>query len=300
MVNGERSGLKGLYEPSFARWVFAAAVDWAVIAAAFWAVGRVVAGPWTVVAWVVASWVIGTRQHAIAILGHEGAHGLVSRNRLLNDWATRFVCFAPLGVDLKGYWEFHRAHHLRNGGPDDPETLFKQLEGKWELPMSRGRLARYVVTDLLGAGAPFAIGLAVNLRPRDAAGLLALAAWWGGAIGVVAWTGCWWVLALWFVSFVTSFWCVFRLRMLTEHVGTPTTHCLRASWWQRAVFLPHGTWLHDVHHANQNVPFHQLGSALAHYPALTERKSLETLLVELSEGEPAFAVGEPLGSRPAR
>src|SRR4051794_13641516 len=118
MVNGGKAGIKELYSPSFPRWLGAVVADWAVIAATYWAVSRSHSLPLQVVAWVVRSWVIGTRQQAIAILGHDGAHGLVSRARWLNDWATRWLCFCPLGVDLRSYWEFHRKHHLQNGGPD--------------------------------------------------------------------------------------------------------------------------------------------------------------------------------------
>jgi fatty acid desaturase len=94
-------------------------------------------------------------------------------------------------------------------------------------------------------------------------------------------------------AFVTSFWCVFRLRMLTEHLGTPTTHCVSPAWWQRAIFLPHGTWLHDVHHVNQNVPCHRLEEALAFYPGLAARKTVGALLGELTRGKSASS-GEPL------
>ena len=282
MVNVDKAGLKELYPPSFVRWLAAVASDWAVIAITLGVVDRIHDLPHKVIAWVVGSWVIGTRQQAIAILGHEGAHGLVSRDRWLNDWATRLLCFCPVGVDLAGYREFHRKHHQASGGPDDPEILFKRLEGKWDLPMDGRRLAGYCLADLLGAGAPYAVGLAVNLHPRDLRGWLALAAWWAAAIGVSARCGCSWVLGLWAFAFVTSFWCVFRLRMMTEHLGTPTTHRLSANWWQRAIFLPHGTWLHDVHHANQNVPCHRLEAALAFYPDLVDRKTVGELLGEVS------------------
>jgi fatty acid desaturase len=193
---------------------------------------------------------------------------------------------------MTSYWEFHRKHHQANGNADDPEILFKKLEGKWELPMSTRRLVRYCLADLIGAGAPYSIGLAVNLHPRDFQGWLALSVWCGVAIGVIGWFGCWWVLGLWLFAFLTSFWCVFRLRMMTEHLGTPSTHCLSPNWWQRAVFLPHGTWLHDVHHANPNVPSYRLEAALALYPELAARKSVGDLLGELAGSEPS-SPGEP-------
>jgi fatty acid desaturase len=79
--------------------------------------------------------------------------------------------------------------------------------------------------------------------------------------------------------------------MITEHLGTPTTHCLIPSWWQRAVFLPHGTWLHDVHHINQNVPFHHLEEALVYYPTLADRKTVGELFEGFSRSDPASSEG---------
>lgn len=277
----DRSALKDLYAPRFARWLMAAAVDWLIISLAYATVAHA-HGPALVVAWVVASWVIGTRQHALGILGHDGAHGLVSRTRWLNDWATRWLCFSPLGVDLSAYWTFHSRHHRANGHDDDPEVIFKALEGKWSLPMSWRTLARYAALDLVGAGSPYAAGLAISLHPKDRTGWLALAGWWGVALSLVAWFGAWWIPGLWLFAYLTSFWAVFRLRMITEHLGTSGTHQIRPSWWQRAVFLPHNTWLHDVHHANPNVPCHQLEAAIAYYPDLADRKSVEHLLGELA------------------
>jgi fatty acid desaturase len=279
-----KAGIKELYAPSFPRWLGAVARDWATIVFTFWAIGRVDGAFPKLIACIVGSWVIGTRQHALAILGHDGAHGLACRTRWLNDWSTRLFCFGPLGVDLEQYEVFHRTHHLSQGSADDPELLFKELEGKWDLPLAPGRLARYVLTDLLGAGAPFAISLAVSLHPRNARGWLALLGWWGLALGAIAWSGCWLILGTWVFAFLTSFWCVFRLRMWTEHVGTPTTHCVAASWWQRAIFLPHSTWLHDVHHANVNIPCHHLERARHYYPAPTGVKTVEEVLGELCHG----------------
>jgi fatty acid desaturase len=285
-------GIKELYTPSFPRWLGAVALDWAAIAVTFWAIECVEGVPLKVIACIVGSWVIGTRQHALAVLGHEGSHGLVSRTRWLNDWATRLFCFGPLGVDLEQYEAFHRAHHRAHGSSDDPELAFKEMEGKWDLPLTPGRLARYVLTDLLGAGAPFSIGLAVGLHPRNARGWLALLGWWGTALGALAWSGRWPILGTWVFAYLTSFWCVFRLRMWTEHVGTESTHCISASWWQRAIFLPHNTWLHDVHHVNVNIPCHYLERARAYYPDPTGVKTVEEVLGGLCHGG-AVAPGTP-------
>ena len=70
-----------------------------------------------------------------------------------------------------------------------------------------------------------------------------------------------WVIGVWFLSVFLSNWAVFRLRIWTEHVGTDSTHRLKASWWQRWLFLPHNTWYHYEHHEWPWVPFYNLSKA---------------------------------------
>ncbi len=53
--------------------------------------------------------VIGTRQHGLGVLGHDGAHGLISRNRRVNNILTN-MALLPLGALSEGYRPFHLKH----------------------------------------------------------------------------------------------------------------------------------------------------------------------------------------------
>lgn len=238
--------------PKLWPWLRRALTDWAILiacfAAAYWA-----AHP---AGWFAAMVVIGARQHALAILGHDGAHRLICRHRLLNDALTGMLCFWPMGFALNGYRRFHFKHHNAVGTDDDPELIHKHHKwlGQWRAPLRPWRLTAQLIADCLGGALPH-LGMAAYLtRPtswRDQIGpiitlICSLALCW--------WLGCLWIPALWFGSLWTTFFIVFRLRLWTEHVGTDGTHIITATWWQRFLFLPHNTWCHYEHHANAGVP----------------------------------------------
>src|SRR6185369_6198964 len=88
-----RERLAELNRPALGRWLLALAFDWGLIAATMVAVHLLHHHP---LAWAAALIVIGTRQHAISILGHEAVHRSVSRKRWLNDTLAQVACFWPM------------------------------------------------------------------------------------------------------------------------------------------------------------------------------------------------------------
>jgi fatty acid desaturase len=70
------------------------------------------------------------------------------------------------------------------------------------------------------------------------------------------------VLLLWFGGFTTSFWAVFYLRNLCEHVGTSTVQLREPSPFWRFFVFPHGIWGHQLHHDLPGMPFHRLREVL--------------------------------------
>ena len=112
-------------------WLADAALDWLVIAAA---VAMIQLWPhvYTVLAGIL---IIGNRQHALAILGHDGTHYTLSRNAALNDFLTNLFCFWPLGLTVSGYRALHYAHHKNTGMENDPELGHKRMRSpQWDLP----------------------------------------------------------------------------------------------------------------------------------------------------------------------
>jgi fatty acid desaturase len=215
--------------------------DWCVIASAIGC--AVLIDQWW--AYGLALPVIGNRQHALAVLGHDAAHGHASRRRLMNDALAGVLTFWPLGIGLAGYRRFHFAHHRWLNVPGlDPELELRH--GPWDSPRASIEPSDYLPGCVLNV-----LRLAAACRPREAADVLGPVAVYAIALTVLPWPA----TALWVAALLTTFWLFFRLRVLTEHVGVAGTRRLRRpSFWCRVLYLPHGTWKHAEHHEDPATP----------------------------------------------
>lgn len=250
------SSVKVVIKPKVWPWLWRALLDWLVILVSFYAFYRY---PHPIV-FIISLLIIGTRQHALSILGHDGGHRLISRNRFINDALAGVLGLWPLGTPLDGYRRFHFMHHRNVGTPDDPELIHKKLIPQWKLPFRSLKVTSHLIMDFLGGAVPH-VGLIIYLTQpvafRDTLGPLIMNL---SFILVCIYFETWWILALWYGAIFTSFWAVFRMRVWTEHVGTEATHIISATWWQKLIFLPHNTWCHHEHHENTAVPCWALAS----------------------------------------
>ena len=203
--------------------------------------------------YVLAVFVIGTRQHAIAILAHDGAHRHASPIRWLNDGATCVLGFWPLGIGLDGYRKFHFAHHQHLGQEGDPELVHKRrFADKWRLETSPLQL---FLTDLLGFAWREVVFAIVLMRPARAMDVIGPLSMIGAAVFLAVSNGLADLIIVWYLALYTSFWAVFRMRAYTEHVGTTGTyHLTEPAWWKKLLYLPANTWLHWEHHKWPGIP----------------------------------------------
>jgi fatty acid desaturase len=232
------------------RWLLAASGDYAIIAVAcliayFW---RWPAYPFSIV-------LFGIAQHRLALLGHDGAHGLICRNKTLNYWLAQLLCFWPLLYDIKSYRKFHWDHHRHTGEDNlDPEIELKH--NLYHLPKSQLQLYTRFFLDLFGFSIPEFLRVTVYFAKRSnpiwAFSFLLISFALSYYIGHLEF------FFLFLISKPTSFWAVFRLRIYSEHVDIPGTHRIHVSLWQRLLFAPHNTWMHWEHHKHPQVPFWQL------------------------------------------
>lgn len=235
-------------------WARAAAIDWAIIVAAIF----IASADWTFIP--IAVLVIGNRQHAIAILGHEGAHCLICKTRWVNDLLCNWLVFYPLGICMAQYRSFHWKHHRHTNTPDDPEIALKAVRpNAMQMPFSRGKIMRQLAGDFIGLGIPQLVAFIVHVRPRKWQELGAIA-FLIAAIGACIYFGLILVPLLWFGSLYTSFWAFFRYRVWAEHVGggPGETLVFDVSLLQQLVFFPHNSHLHHEHHEHPSVPFSEL------------------------------------------
>ena len=89
--------------------------------------------------------IIGGRQLGLAILMHDGAHGLLHPDRKLNNWLGQWPTGAATGSDLHAYRAYHLTHHKFTQQPEDPDLSLSE-----PFPTSRASLWRKVVRDLTG------------------------------------------------------------------------------------------------------------------------------------------------------
>lgn len=203
---------------------------------------------------------LGGRQLGLAILMHDGAHGLLHPNRKLNNWLGEWPSGAAVGSDLQSYRAYHLTHHRFTQQPEDPDLGLSD-----PFPTSKASLWRKVVRDLTGqtfykqrssqfrmaargigallngasmeaakrstvAGTPFnkQAQSSNGLGPSDAAGI-AVAKTVGRflavqtillALSLLLWG--WMPYLLWLVALATTFQLFLRIRNIAEHACTTT------------------------------------------------------------------------------
>jgi fatty acid desaturase len=171
--------------------------------------------------------IVGNRQHALAILGHDGTHFTLSHNAAFNDFLTNLFCWWPLGLTVSGYRARHYAHHKNTGMENDPELGHKRMRSpQWDLPVTPRTVLGYALKDLIGYSlADYSIIVRFS-KPQRQREYLPLALFHISFISVLLTSGGWPMAAAWYFSLVTSFMMFFRLRLWLELCG-PASLTLR-------------------------------------------------------------------------
>ncbi|HEY1612969.1 MAG TPA: fatty acid desaturase family protein [Rhizomicrobium sp.] len=243
--------------------------------------------------------VIGSRQLGLAILMHDGAHGILLRTKAWNDPVSQWLTAFPIFADTLPYRHYHLVHHRLTQQPDDPDLGLSA-----PFPITRASLARKFLRDITGqtglkqryAQIRAALGkpgqsLSARLGTfrRKLGGpifanlvLLALFA----AFGRPAYYPMFWLLPL-----LTWYMVVLRIRNIAEHAVIPDDNdVLRnarttyASWWERALVAPYWVNYHVDHHLLMYVPcfnlpkLHTLLLAKGFGPKMETEKNYAALL----------------------
>ncbi len=256
------------------RWLAAVAMEWSIIGVAIW-VANLWPHWWV---WVPAIVVIGTRQHGLGILAHEGVHFLVLRNRFWNDALSNLLCSYSIFYPVQGYRSMHLLHHHLLDTPEDPERATVDLYPKeWTFPLTRKYAYWLLVRDITGIYVKPFLDLASYIwrMPSGA---------WKHAIGVVLFHlvaiaaaihfGFFWsYVLLWIVPLLTVTLLIFRIRTAAEHSSlrkpetryvlpkVDTLHATRsvaACPIVRFFLAPHNMSYHVEHHLYPVVPVFRL------------------------------------------
>ena len=60
----------------------------------------------SVFTFLISTLIIGTRQFALVILMHDGAHNLISKNKKVNDFISQWLCAYPMMTETNTYRKF--------------------------------------------------------------------------------------------------------------------------------------------------------------------------------------------------
>ena len=215
--------------------------------------------------------IIGSRQHGMAILAHDAAHGILFKTKSVNEWVGKYLLAAPYGGDMLAYRHYHLKHHRFTQSKDDPDL---PLSAKF--PTSKASLFRKFSRDITGRTflrlrlATWRAGKSQDkIAGSDAFQKTSPIPYFltnGLLFGVFVLIGHPWLfLTLWLLPLWTWFFAVLRLRNIAEHALTtnddnPLTHArtTKANLIERILYAPYWVNYHVEHHAYMFVPCFRL------------------------------------------
>lgn len=242
---------------------------WAVIAAAM-ALYAWWPNPLTFLLAVV---VIGSRQLGLAILMHDGAHGVLMRTAAWNDPVSQWLAAYPVFTDTIPYRHYHLVHHRKTQQPDDPDIGLSA-----PFPITRESFWRKMLRDITGQtgfkqrrsqiraalgkpGQPFAERWKTFRRKLGGpiiANLVLLAI-------LTAFGKPHYYLMFWILPLITWQQVITRIRNIAEHAVVPDNNDVfrnarttYASWAERAFIAPYWVNYHVDHHLLMYVPCYNL------------------------------------------
>jgi fatty acid desaturase len=224
--------------------------------------------------------VIGARQHALTVIGHDAVHWRLFSDRRLNDTLGNLIVQWPVFLSVESFRHFHGEHHRFTGMEGDGNRFLwrthdadGQLTPEWRYPKSRAQLAAKVLRRAF-----FFTGLRWIVRSFVAAWLFrSSTAQFVARMGLTAalaaaltWLSAWPAfLLLWVLPFCTWHVAAKYLRLIAEHSAIPgsgpyaVTRTTLATPLERYLVVPRNIHYHLEHHWYPSVPWY-------HLPALHE------------------------------
>lgn len=241
--------------------------EWLIIAAMI-TVCRFVQNPWMAAFAIV---VIGSRQHSLAILMHEGAHYHLADNRALNDRIAELFTAWPLMISLPSYRANHFEHHRYANSMKDPDWRRKQ-NADWAFPKTRMQMAALWLKVVFHVPLKLAFTCLTLDLPRFVNGrdwgrevlrasyyTMVLIAIFSMQLGKD-------FLVFWLVPYYLVFMPIAHLRSIAEHFGLENnpaepltqTRTTKASLIESILICPNHINYHLDHHLMPSVPFYNL------------------------------------------
>lgn len=219
--------------------------------------------------WLLAVILIGGRQLGLAILMHDGSHGMLFKSNKLNDRLTQWLTAWPVLIDLHAYRKRHMAHHRFTRTEKDPENFLYT-----PFPVSKASMGRKIVRDLTGiAFVRGQIGLLRFLWGDKAGRARRLARFYSGPLlangvllGASFLAGDWsYYFLLWLIPLATTQQLFLRIRNIAEHATVPSlddplrnSRTTLAGPFERLTVAPYWVNYHIEHHMMPFIPCYRL------------------------------------------
>jgi fatty acid desaturase len=220
--------------------------------------------------------VIGSRQHALLILGHDASHYRYLPTRWPNELFANLFLMWPTFASVEGFRKFHSTHHQYTNLPDDgnrhiwyTHDAAGELEPGWVFPKTWMGLAL-----LLLRRASFVTGMFWILRGLVGASFIPSPHWmvaskiafYSSVAGALTLFDAWAALLLyWIVPYCTWHIAVQYVRIICEHSAVQSdeeeysiTRTTIPTWLESIFFLPRNVGYHLEHHWYPSVPFYRL------------------------------------------
>ena len=222
---------------------------------------------------------IAGRQLGLAILMHEGAHGLIANNVRFNNYISQFFCAFPMAVDTYDYRQYHLKHPRHTQTEDDPDLVLSK-----PFPITKSSFIRKMLRDLTGI-----TGIkqryqsiqktfdndTLKVDGKEISGFKSKATLRGILLSQLlifismSIVGSWWYyFAFWIVPALTIFQFFYRIRNIAEHAVVPNdcddfnnARTTNASFIERCFVAPYYVNYHLEHHLFMFIPCYKLKDA---------------------------------------
>jgi fatty acid desaturase len=218
--------------------------------------------------------VIAAKQFQMVVFMHDGAHGLIFKNRKLNDWASQWLCAFPVMTDTLPYRKVHSQHHRFTDTEKDPDLRLTEA-----FPTSRQSLIRKFLRDLSGiAGFRRYSAVLVSAWGKENKIFESLKRIFLKLKGflitnliifsiLLFFSQGWLYLLLWWLPMLTFFSLFYRIRSITEHSGLSGsddfsfTRTTIVTWYLKYFLAPLNVNYHIEHHLFTFCPWYNLPKA---------------------------------------